>query len=819
MQRNFIMKKRLLSFILCITILFGGVLSSCTSGKDIGENEPLDGTETFNEQNGETSNIPNNGEDNKDNTVNVTVTLKNSDGSILSQNEVLSGSHISEPTMPTVEGYTFIGWFENIESDMPYDFNTPITSDLTLIAKWEGGRSPDITITPTLMDADYEITRLNFDMSQKQIKASVYAKSDCRVVVKFIEEDLYFTPEFKDNKQYVDGCYAEGEITVTEEQKITETVMSITGTLPEYFVAEAVIVDADGNEISNSTFDITNTGRYETFDKKTVDDFSDEKKLVNFDGSKDNNFAVLADDVKMLTAKSVSTIVLDNNGNYVYWITEASDQIMAGDKIYIKSDDGVEALFKVGSVSADGNKLTVIPDKATEDDGYKMSDFYKFLKMNMRFDYIIGDGGNVEQLSSSGIATIDTLNIDPPKVNFQFKYGKVEAWVYGKLNPEIISVYDPIVFGEDYYECGIVLNPDLKFTVTFTLTTDDVEEPKEEKKDLMFEVPMPMIWGFSPKLEMGLSLEWELKVSVTATVTIEKRMGFKYNPVSGVTKICEGKGIDYDIDLDGEASLSIGPKINLGVAFLKEILVGEISVYGGIKVTATTEDNEDMMAAGAVHNCHTCISLAVDVFYDIGWEIVAMGFNKKAKIELLTGTILNLTVNLDTETWSKETEDSEFVHKKGECKNYTVKFYVYNRIGCKHDHSIPPEEGYEIYGPFVSSRPSWSVKIYKDGKVIYEIYNKGGIDYPTDSYPIYLDYDGIYAVVFDQTCKYWYDKEPTEGGNSEKYECEYENPTEIYTGQLYLVRAGDDTQIRFATKQADGSLKGLAVLLRPAKIN
>ena len=658
------MKKRILSFILCITILFGGILSSCKSNKDIGEDEHLDGTEAFNEQNGEASNVPNNGEDNKDNTVNVTVTLKNSDGSILTQDEVLSGSHISEPTMPTVEGYTFIGWFENIESDAPYDFNAPITSDLTLTAKWEGGKTPDITITPTQMDADYEITSLSFDMSQKQIKASVYAKSDCKVVVKFIEEDLYFTPEFKDNKQYIDGCSAEGEVTVTEEQENAETVMSITGTLPEYFVAEAVIVDADGNEISNSTFNITNTGRYETFDKKTVDDFSDEEKLISFDGSKDNNFAVLADDVKMLTAKSVSTIVLDNNGNYVYWITEASDQIAVGDKIYIKSDDGAEALFKVGSVSVDGNRLTVTPLEATEDDGYGISDFYKFLKLNMSFEYIIGDGGSAEQLSSSGGATLDVLKRDPPKANFQFKYGKVEAWVYGGLNPDIISVYDPIVFGKDYYECGIVLHPDLEFTVTFTLTTDDPEEPKKEKKDLMFDVPFPMFWGFSPKLEVGLSLEWELKVSVTATVTIEKRMGFKFDPVNGATKICEGKGVDFDLDLDGEASLSIGPKINLGCAFLKKVLVGELSAYYGINVTATTGDNEDMIAAGAVHNCHTCLSLATDVFYDIGWELVAVGFNTKAKIELFTGSILNLTANLDTETWSKETKDSELVHKK-----------------------------------------------------------------------------------------------------------------------------------------------------------
>ena len=38
---------------------------------------------------------------------------------------------------PTLSKYKLIGWFVNLSDEQPFDFNTPITGDLTLHAKWE----------------------------------------------------------------------------------------------------------------------------------------------------------------------------------------------------------------------------------------------------------------------------------------------------------------------------------------------------------------------------------------------------------------------------------------------------------------------------------------------------------------------------------------------------------------------------------------------------------------------------------------------------------------------------------------------------------
>ena len=48
--------------------------------------------------------------------------------------EVAYGDKVDSPTQPTREGYSFIGWYSGASK---YDFNTPVTKDITLTAMWE----------------------------------------------------------------------------------------------------------------------------------------------------------------------------------------------------------------------------------------------------------------------------------------------------------------------------------------------------------------------------------------------------------------------------------------------------------------------------------------------------------------------------------------------------------------------------------------------------------------------------------------------------------------------------------------------------------
>lgn len=74
-------------------------------------------------------------EDNE-NTEKYTVTFDTNRGSKIKAQTVEEGSKANKPSDPTKTGYKFVDWYTDKELTTPFDFSTPITSDITLYAKW-----------------------------------------------------------------------------------------------------------------------------------------------------------------------------------------------------------------------------------------------------------------------------------------------------------------------------------------------------------------------------------------------------------------------------------------------------------------------------------------------------------------------------------------------------------------------------------------------------------------------------------------------------------------------------------------------------------
>ena len=64
----------------------------------------------------------------------------NGHGTQVPSQTVVQGGKVSEPATPSAGDYEFDGWYttEEFTSSEPYDFNTPVTSKLTLHARWKG---------------------------------------------------------------------------------------------------------------------------------------------------------------------------------------------------------------------------------------------------------------------------------------------------------------------------------------------------------------------------------------------------------------------------------------------------------------------------------------------------------------------------------------------------------------------------------------------------------------------------------------------------------------------------------------------------------
>jgi len=63
-----------------------------------------------------------------------TVTFDSDGGSAVEAQTIAKDATAQEPVAPTKDGYTFAGWYNG---EIPYDFATPVTGDITLVAKWE----------------------------------------------------------------------------------------------------------------------------------------------------------------------------------------------------------------------------------------------------------------------------------------------------------------------------------------------------------------------------------------------------------------------------------------------------------------------------------------------------------------------------------------------------------------------------------------------------------------------------------------------------------------------------------------------------------
>ncbi|MEN6470437.1 MAG: InlB B-repeat-containing protein, partial [Clostridiaceae bacterium] len=79
-----------------------------------------------------------------------TVTFNSNGGSAVANQTIQSGSKATKPANPTKAGYTFGGWYSDDALKNAWDFNTAITKDTTLYAKWtsNGGGGGYFPSTP-----------------------------------------------------------------------------------------------------------------------------------------------------------------------------------------------------------------------------------------------------------------------------------------------------------------------------------------------------------------------------------------------------------------------------------------------------------------------------------------------------------------------------------------------------------------------------------------------------------------------------------------------------------------------------------------------
>ncbi|MBQ4071871.1 MAG: leucine-rich repeat protein [Clostridia bacterium] len=87
-----------------------------------------------------------------------TVTFDSQDGTEVASQTVVNGQKATLPENPTREGYDFLGWYKDEAFTSAFSFESPITADTTLYARWEKPSEdmqlpdPEINVTATKIE-------------------------------------------------------------------------------------------------------------------------------------------------------------------------------------------------------------------------------------------------------------------------------------------------------------------------------------------------------------------------------------------------------------------------------------------------------------------------------------------------------------------------------------------------------------------------------------------------------------------------------------------------------------------------------------------
>ena len=196
-----------------------------------------------------------------------TVTFETNGGSAVVSQSVTDGSKATKPADPTKTDYTFDGWYADATFAKAFDFNTAITADTTIYAKWKENAVTPVTYTVSFeVNGGSAIADQNVTSGTKATKPSDPTKADSTFDGWY--QDATFTVAF------------DFDTVITADSTIyAKWKSSSTGTV--YYT---VVSGANGTVTQGSDFEIQ--VKRSADDDKTYSDYFtgvkiDDKELVN----------------------------------------------------------------------------------------------------------------------------------------------------------------------------------------------------------------------------------------------------------------------------------------------------------------------------------------------------------------------------------------------------------------------------------------------------------------------------------------------------------------------------------------------------------
>ena len=418
-----------------------------------------------------------------------------------------------------------------------------------------------------------------------------------------------------------------GYTPITTEDK-TAIVVLETEEMPQYFYLRAFLVDSNTFRPISTSYECPNyTQEMQEFLAKTTEDFEADR-VVNFDDSIDNNFAVYDDATIVIPEDSTGNDVAsvdDETGVYV--IEDADESItslVAGDIFAYEYEDGNILIVKVASITIEGTTATITGEETT------LEEVFEYVKIDTTAsteDATVDTSTLDEGVSYEGIIEVEddstsTYAVDVEgKKNFAFSFG-IDKNIVGTENNNInvsgkleygleLSFKAYISFSYKYLEFKVENSIGFEVTVGGKIS-DSLPLPK-----LAITPCAGVIVEFKPEFLIEFTAEFSLSGKLTDT------FGFSWSSDEGAKNLTSAPEFETEVKVEG--GFFLGIKLSPTLVIINKT-IGKVELEGrfGGEVKAEKMLHEDE-SSSSHHVCDECIDGDITGVFDITFKLNLLG--------------------------------------------------------------------------------------------------------------------------------------------------------------------------------------------------
>ncbi|MCD8148252.1 MAG: leucine-rich repeat protein [Clostridiales bacterium] len=444
-----------------------------------------------------------------------------------------------------------------------------------------------------------------------------------------IEADVVVAIYDEDTEQML----ASGTATVSSDDSACE--ITIEGTIPDYFLVAAFLLETDTHQpLSSEYTSQLYTQTMQEFLAKTTDDF-DEEKVVNLDDDTTTNFLVYSEDTIMVDEVS-SEVTITDNGDGTYTITNADEiftGMQAGDTLAYTYEDGTILVIKVGAVTVDGTTVTI-----TEDEDADLSDVFDYVKIEADSD---GSAPTVDTSNAADGVTYLGSAVSASAIDKETTYSESLSWSMGdesdtetfKLGIKgtvtfSYAINTKLYLATSYQYVSVKLDIKLEGNVALTGKLDLVDIP-------LAEIGIPLMTGVYAKLTPSFQVSFS--ASITFSFAVSSSVGAYYDSNQGkICSLCSGPSSSYNATYKG--TVYVGLKLDGYVTVVDEKM-SKIGIGGTAGAEITMQEAEQALSSSSSSKVHTCSQCYAGT--------VTGKFSISASIDLLNGKVTS-TANIWT---------------------------------------------------------------------------------------------------------------------------------------------------------------------------